>query len=135
MAHGVQRGFSLLEAIVALVLIAGVGMALFGWINANLLGLARVADVSARAEATQNALEYMHSVNPMATPTGEARLGSYALRWAAEPVSVLVDRTSSLYQLRLYRTRVQVLLAAGDPWFDFSIEQVGYKRVRTREKS
>ena len=31
-----QRGFTLIEAIVAMVLIASTGMALFSWINSNL---------------------------------------------------------------------------------------------------
>ena len=36
---GAQQGFSLLEAIVALVILAGSCMALFAWINSSLVQL------------------------------------------------------------------------------------------------
>ena len=129
-----ERGFTLLEAMVALTLIAGAGMALFTWINTSLQSLARVQDVNARAEATVNALEYMASVNPMITPEGAADLGVYRLAWKAAPVTAIQDGWNypqglSLYQLALYETRVSVTKAAGD-WFDFSLRQVGYKKVR-----
>ena len=41
---GLQRGFGMLEAVVALVLFALVGSSLFAWINANLDAAARLRD-------------------------------------------------------------------------------------------
>jgi general secretion pathway protein I len=125
-----QSGFSLLEAIVAMVLVATVGMALFAWVNTNLLTLGRVRDVNQRSAASNNILEYMHSVNPMAAPQGQATLGSYRIRWSAKPETATIDRAQTNYQYALYQTRVQVEEASGNPWFELELRQVGYKRVR-----
>src|SRR3974377_946954 len=65
-----QRGFTLLEAVVALVLIGTTGMALMAWINTGLETVARVQDASARGEALRNALEQMQTVNPLLEPNG-----------------------------------------------------------------
>ncbi len=42
-----QHGFTLIEAIVALVLIATAGMALFSWINSNIITLNRIQEINA----------------------------------------------------------------------------------------
>ncbi|MCA3034435.1 MAG: type II secretion system protein, partial [Rhodocyclaceae bacterium] len=52
------RGFTLLEAIVALVLLSTAGLVLFSWINASFDGLARIEQSNARAAAELNAMEF-----------------------------------------------------------------------------
>ena len=131
MTKAKQRGFSLLEAIVAMVIISGAGYALFGWINSNIMTLSSIRDANARAEATQNILEYMSSVNPMLKPTGSASLGPYKIRWTSKPTTLVQDVTDSLYQLALYETVVKAENLQSQPWFEFNLRQVGYKRVRT----
>jgi general secretion pathway protein I len=130
-----ESGFTLLEAIVAMVLISGAGLALFGWINANLSTLGRVKAVSNQVEATQNILEYMVRVNPMLTPEGEVDFGSYRLSWQAEPVTAIQDGYGypagiSLYQFALYDTKVNISKPEGGAWFDLQLRQTGYKKVR-----
>jgi general secretion pathway protein I len=130
-----QRGFSLLEAVVAMVLISGAGYALFGWINSSIMALSRIQESNARSAATQNILEYIDSINPMLKPEGDALLGSYKIRWKAEPISLVQDgsaypRGSSLYQLALYDTLIKVETDDQKLWFDFRLRQVGYKKVR-----
>lgn len=130
-----QMGFTLLEAIVALVLISGAGLALFGWINGNIMSLTRMHDVNARSEATINILEYMDRVNPMLTPEGTAPLGAYSISWRSTAISNITDgagypRGQSLYQMALYGTTVSVSSAGDQAWFELKLQQVGYKRVR-----
>lgn len=130
-----QSGFTLMEAIVALVLLATTGMALFSWINSNVITLHRVQTSNAQDEATLNALQYINSVNPMTQPQGQADLGSYQLKWTTEQLTEPRDGAGyptgiSLYQLAMYKTRVDVQHTGGAPWFDFSLQQVGYRRVR-----
>lgn len=130
-----QGGFTLLEAIVALVLIATTGMALFGWVNSNVIALQRVQSGNARDAATLNALQYLQNVNPMETPEGEVGLGDYRLRWKALATTEPRDGAGypsglSLYQLAMYQTQVALLTADGKDWFGFELQQVGYKRVR-----
>ncbi len=130
-----QRGFSLLEAIVALVLISSMGGALFAWINTELQALERTQEANTRAEAMVNALEFMEGVNPMLTPQGEASFADLKFAWDAKASTSVRDGVSypqgiSLYQLALYDTQVQVSRTSGGPWFEFTLQQVGYKRVR-----
>lgn len=130
-----QAGFTLLEAIVAMVLISGVGMALFSWINQNISSLHRILESNARAEATTNILEYMGRINPMLTPEGSTDLGSYRLHWIAQPEGNPRDGKSApfgvdLYQFALYDARVDVKRQNGLPWFDIKLRMLGYKKVR-----
>jgi general secretion pathway protein I len=130
-----QLGFTLIEAIVALVLIGTTGMALFGWINTNITTLHRVQETNAANAATINVLEYMNSINPMISPEGQANLGAYRLSWKAETVMEPRDGAGypygiSLYQLGLYQTKITVQKPDGQFWFTFVLQQVGHKKVR-----
>ena len=118
-----------------MVLISGAGAALFAWINSELGALARVQQSDARADAMVNAVEFMHTVNPMLSPEGKVAIAGYTLVWKATAVSVVQDGVSyprgvSLYQLALYDNYVTVQQTDGTRWFDFTLRQVGYKRVR-----
>lgn len=126
----------MLEAIVALVLISGAGLALFSWINSNISALARVQDANSRSDAMSNVLDYMSNVNPMLRPEGRASLGSYQIVWQAQRATAPQDgvnypRGVSLYQLALYDTQVTVSRTGGEHWFTFRVKQAGYKRVRS----
>jgi len=130
-----QQGFTLIEAIVALVLIATTGMALFGWINGNIITLNRVQEINAENAATVNAVEYMNSINPMILPEGKTNLGSCRLSWKAKTAAELHDGVGypyglSLYKLGMYQTKVVVQKPDEQFWFTFTLQQVGYKKVR-----
>ena len=134
--HHRQRGFSLIEAIVALVLMATTGMALFSWINSNLITLSRVQAINAQDTATTNALEFMAKINPEDSPDGRTQLGSYRLSWQAQATTQARDGASypmgtGLYEITLYQTTVSVEQIEGQPWFSFNLQQVGYKKVRS----
>lgn len=129
-----QHGFTLLEAIVALVLISTVGMALFSWINRNLDTLARVQEAGERDRLVRNGLEWMDTVNPMAEPQGSVEFGPVTVEWDAETAwerrdGMTKDGSQSLYQLALYDTEVTVT-GADDRRVEFTLRQVGYDRVR-----
>jgi len=130
-----QRGFTLIETIVALVLISTTGMALFSWINSNIITLNRVQEINAENAATLNALEYLRIINPMKTPQGQTQLGTYSLTWQSAPITDLRDGVgyptgNSLYQMALYQTKVDVKKSDGQRWFSFDVQQVGYKQIR-----
>ena len=118
-----------------MVLISGAGAALFSWINSELGSVSRLQQSNVRAEAMVNVMEFMHTVNPMLTPEGKASFAAYRLTWNAKEVTQVQDGLSyprgiSLYQLALYDTLVRVINPDGTPWFDVTLRQVGYKRVR-----
>lgn len=131
-----SEGFTLLEAVVALALVGSVGIALFGWINSNLITLGRVDDVRARSEMTLNLVEFMQRVNPMLTPDGTVVLGRHKASWSAvarTPVVEGLDQPVGRgnFRLALYDVAVSVEEEDGRPWFSVQLQQVGYQRVRS----
>ena len=131
-----QTGFTLIEAVVALVLMAVLGMTLFSWVNTNLIALGRIDELNQRNAATLNITHYMQSVNPMQRPEGKANFGQYEISWKAEPIVQPRDGTGyprgiSLYSLGLYQTRVVVSKLDQPNWFELQLKLVGYTQVRS----
>lgn len=130
------RGFTLLEAVVALVLLATAGLALFSWINTSLDGLSRVESASRRIADERNALEYLRTINPMDRPVGETRLLDLVVKWRStplqSPVPNLTDaQTSGAFMVALYETELTLVPGPGNqrsPW-SFTTRQFGYKRA------
>jgi len=123
-----QQGFSLLEAIVALILIATTGMALLSWINTNLITLQHVQQTQQRDEAIRNALAFIETINPLEKPRGEEKIGIYTFRWEAE-AALLPKDGKGLYQFGLYDTEVEVL-SDKELLARFTLRQIGFKQVR-----
>lgn len=123
------RGFSLLEVLVALVLLASVGMALYGWVNSDLISFGRVQDHVERERVSRLALSYLETVNPMTDPVGQQTFGAYRMRWQAELLEeprqgIAPAGVPSLYRLGLYRVRVEVEHPQRSWQFEF--RKVGY---------
>lgn len=128
-----SQGFSLLEAIVAIVLLSSTGIALYSWINSSLMSVNRVRDVMEQQQIVRETLPYIEIINPMIAGTGRQHLGQYELQWDAKLVEDIRDGVEfpdgvSVYQLGLYRVDVKVL--RGNENFSYSVRQVGYKKVR-----
>src|SRR3546814_15921721 len=77
----VVRGFTLLEAIVALVIFAMGAFALYGWLSTNLITLERARVGSEALVVRQSALELLRDVNPMRDPSGEREAGALRVQW------------------------------------------------------
>ena len=129
-----DAGFTLLEAIVALVIFSTAGLALFSWINQNLQALARVADVSEEAQAKRNILEYMNEINPMVRATGSTDFGKYNIQWNS--TEEIAPRANAGYPIGegaflvgLYRDSIVVSRSNGAPWFTFELRMVGFRRA------
>lgn len=82
-------GFGLLEAIVALAILAGSGAALFAWISQNLQAAARIEAEQDRVALQLAAQGLVASVNPFAEPEGTRRLGATTVSWRAKLVAPL----------------------------------------------
>jgi general secretion pathway protein I len=129
-----QRGFTLLEAIVALALLASTGIALLNWINTNLMSLQRVQQAQQRQQAIQNALVFMETVNPLEKPQGKETIGIYQIDWNATALELPKDGVTSigglsLFQIGLYETKVKVTVNK-DLLAQLTLRQAGYKQVR-----
>lgn len=131
--HG-QRGFMLLEAIVALVIFSLVAMSLYAWQGTNIQAIQRAEAHARRNAATRSALAVIADVNPMLTPIGERPMGPDTVRWSAKALRPVRDGATavglpSLFNLGLYEMHVQVR-SGHSVIADFDVRQVGYKQVR-----
>ncbi|NOS89271.1 MAG: prepilin-type N-terminal cleavage/methylation domain-containing protein [Methylococcaceae bacterium] len=128
-----QTGFTLLEAIVALVLLSTTGMALFSWINTTLSGLNHALDSSQKTHYRHNALALMQQVNPALADKGTLNSPDFTLNWQATPITpptpeLDVNGTEQPALLRLYNTKVSIL-REGQVVDEFSLRLVGYLRT------
>jgi general secretion pathway protein I len=133
-----QSGFTLLEAIVALVLLASTGVALLDWLNTNLISLQRVQQAQQRHQAIENALVFMETVNPLEKPQGQATIGIYQIDWNATALELPKDGVTStgglgLFQVGLYETEIKVKVKQ-ELLAHFTLRQVGYNQVRHYEE-
>lgn len=81
-----QRGFTLLEAIVALSVLAMAAMALYGWLNSSLILLKRVDDVYQSIEAVESALEWVSALDPYQQVEGEQEIAGALMHWRFVPI-------------------------------------------------
>lgn len=115
---GLPRGFGLLEAIVGLAIFAGAGMALFGWINANLERAGRLAEREAEARALSLAVEWADVIDPARQAEGRVELDAGTrIAWAARPltprqsVAPLPGGTQTPFEVGLFEVEVTVSVA------------------------
>lgn len=128
-----SKGFSLLEAIVALAIVATAGLALFAAMNQSVQMALKVESARKSDTAMRNALAWMETVNPALTPMGEKHLGDMVLEWRSEPVEPPRDAMTGylqagLYQVGLYDVAIDI---RGDGLStSFLLRKVGYRQVR-----
>jgi general secretion pathway protein I len=132
-----HHGFTLLEAIVALAILAAGGMALFAALNTSLRSIERVDAAARRDTATQSALSRIETLNPMLQPTGDEPLGDGRMRWTATPIEAPRDGLTDYlqpgyYEVGLYRVEVE-LLSGTQVDHRFVVRKAGWRQVRFPE--
>lgn len=127
-------GFTLLEAIVALVVFSMGAFALYGWLSTNMITLERIRDRQEIEAAMHSALDMVRRTNPMETPSGERQAGHLLVSWTSvlvEPARPNVGQsgTPAIFNVGLYDANVRVL-RDGRELGAFRVRQVGWKQVR-----
>ncbi|HLO96369.1 MAG TPA: type II secretion system protein [Burkholderiaceae bacterium] len=107
------RGFGLLEAIVAVVLLASVGGALFSWLSQSVNAASRLEAASLEARLSSQAEQAFAQVNVFKEPSGERRWGQLQLRWKSTLISpmryaVMGDVDAVRWRVGLYQVQLQV---------------------------
>ena len=127
-------GFTLLEAVVALALVAVAAMPLYAFFSRTLDGLYRAAEVNRESESSLSAIAFLTGLNPMERPAGETDLGSLRLRWSSREVVAATDvvaypRGLGIHQAALYEVTAE-LLDGTRLRTTVTLRLVGHKRVR-----
>lgn len=133
-----QKGFGLLEALVALVLLSSVGFTLLAWVHQNLDATYRMRTFYAQQEARRIALDWIRSENPMDKPEGEILYQSLRIKWKAEaqtPAVVQIGYPQGIgkHEVALYNTLISVFrLGESEPWFTEELTTIGHRRVGSK---
>ncbi|WP_334049769.1 PulJ/GspJ family protein [Alteromonas gracilis] len=128
-----NNGFSLLEAIVALLIVTMVGIATFSWISNLLLSISKIESQSYTNQVKRNVNELLSDINVMSMPAGDKEIGSLVVSWQAELVQPIKrgkssNGGSSQFELGLYR--VNVLVQRNNiQILNFETFQVGHRTV------
>lgn len=113
-----QKGISLIEVIVALVIVSSFGAALFTWAAQTYRTANRAAELMEQMEIERNIIELGHSLNPALRPEGKLETDSYIYEWRSTPTRPPVDHVKhpaglSPYQVSMYRVSTRVLRRDG----------------------
>lgn len=132
-----QRGFSLLEAVVALAILAAAGLALFAAMSQSMQMVGRAEDSRNADAAMRNALAWVEQSNPVDSPSGELAFPPYTVTWTSallEPVrpSAAGNLQPGLHDVGLYRLHL-VLRRDGAVVREFDVRRIGWRQVREPE--
>lgn len=78
-----DAGFTLIETIVALVILSTVMIAFFSFLTTAINGAGRIEAASIAYDRRANALEMATTINPMKMPSGSLNLGAYQVQWTS----------------------------------------------------
>lgn len=130
-----QAGFTLLEAIVAMALVAAAVLPLYAFFSRSLDGLYRAAEANRESQASLTALAFLSGLNPMERPSGEDVLGPLRLRWRSREIVPATDsigypRGIGLYQVALYEVTGEIL-QDGRVRSTVAIRLIGHRQARS----
>lgn len=127
-----QRGFTLIEVVVALAILGTAGLMLFAWISQNLQTAVRLQQAQARAQLQIEGVRWLGLINPALEPQGEQTQGKLQLRWSAtlvEPVRTEFTYGGSMmprWELGLYRVRARLQDGAEGPVVEWEQSVTGW---------
>ena len=130
-----ERGFSLLEMIAALTILAIGSVVLFSWLGQSMGQLTRFKNDEKVSLAKLQAVQFLTMQNPLLTPSGVQSFDTFKMEWKSKLVGEVRESISpsnglGLYQMGLYNVQVAIFDVSGLAWFDFSVRLAGYRQVR-----
>lgn len=129
-----QAGFTLLEAMVALVILASASMSIYALFNTNLITLTRVRETTQEIPLARHAIRYLSAMNLTAPASGEFEVDGALIRWNAELVEPYRQSQNGrgfmgYFQLGLYNVTFTIF-ADGEALGTHELRVVGHEKVR-----
>ena len=128
-----QKGFTLLEAMVAIIVLSMSLFASYSWIDVSVQSLARSDQIFSQELLVSEFLERMAIVDLRSVQRGNMKLGEFELDWSAQPLEIREGRTKTgyegLYRHSLFNVEVSVL-HRGQLVSEFRTRFVASKQIR-----
>ena len=129
-----ERGFTLLEAIVALAVLAAAGLALFAATSQAMQMVGRAESARRLDAASRDALARLEAIDVVAESRGRFEAGGFDAEWRAEPVEPPRPNSTGflepgLYEVGLYAVRLE-LREAGRIERTLDVRRAGWRQVR-----
>lgn len=133
-----QRGFTLLEAIVALSVLAMTAMALYGWLNSSLVLLKRVDDVYQSIEAVESALDWVSTLDPYERSQGEQEMAGALVSWRFVPLGAAhlardMHGNISVNDAQLFTAYISIS-RDGEQLANFELVRLGLQQKRNADE-
>jgi len=123
-----KAGFSLIEAMTALIIASLVLLAAYGLQQQMALAEVRYERALSLAERKRTALVLVRDINPAAEPRGSRALaGKRRLVWRATPKGDFKLVTGGRHQARLYVMEVTLIEPDGRPAAVMTFDRVGWR--------
>lgn len=135
--HHASRGLALLEVVVALVVIASFGAALFTWSGQTLQMARRATEAMDDAALERNVTELAVTLNPAQRPEGRLQTAAHTIEWRATEQRPRLDHIRhpqgvSPYAVTLYQVRFRILSPSGQLLLQTDRLVAGWAQVRVR---
>jgi prepilin-type N-terminal cleavage/methylation domain-containing protein len=103
-----DEGFTLIETIVALVILSSALMGFYSFLSTSLNAAGRLEAAAIAYDRHVNALELAQTINPMEVPDGTFDLGGYRIEWKSDLIgkarqSSILPAGPGPFQVALYR--------------------------------
>ena len=132
-----QSGTTLLEAIIALTLMATGAMVLFAWMATHGRTFDRVAANAERVSMERSALSVIEEINPMSEPRGRREILGLVVEWTSRQVTPTKPGRGpggpmTVFDLALYDVEVEARDGLGQT-SRFTVRKLGWVTARTLE--
>lgn len=129
-----SSGFTLLESIVALVILSAIGISVLSWVSQSSLSVSRLLERERDANLQKSLVAIAGLINPRTSPSGQIDFDTMMINWTTvsrKPLdNLLNDRLLINQDLSMFTLSMTVKTQTGDVLIqDFQIDQPGYQRV------
>jgi len=130
-----QSGATLLEAIIALTLMATGAIALFAWMGTNARSMDRASEHVDRLTTERSTLAVIETLNPMAEPQGRREMAGLTVSWTSRPLTPPKPGRgpggpATVFDVALYEVNVEARDGRSAPT-QFTVRKLGWVTART----